>query len=211
MSRNVFRRCVVYLEPEGRHLKTLLWNNVSWTAGGKQGLNFLWDTGLLFDMASANSRRAKGHDKNTLSTTGYGSHASKRFWVRHQQQYLSEETKWPNGITLIAFQLILTVVFAIQTVTFAQGGACVSKAARTLHFAVQYNWAILRHAAHGRLFCSQLRSYPRVTQAAHSRHLRVPNRTTSSGTAGVASFGSKTTHSQTQIFFPLSVHPAKVC
>jgi hypothetical protein len=51
---------------------------------------------------------------------------------------LSDETKWWSCKTQLALKLILTVLFAIQTITFAQGGACVSKAARILHFVIQH-------------------------------------------------------------------------
>ena len=50
------------------------------------------------------------------------------------QKNLCDETKWWNRKTQLALKLILTVLFAIQTITFAQSGACDSKAARILHF-----------------------------------------------------------------------------
>ena len=80
-----------------------------------------------------------------------------------KKTYLSDETKWWNCKISLHWSWPWQL-FATQTITFAQGGECVSKAARILHFVIQYQWAILRHAAHSLLlFCSQLRR-PRVAQ-----------------------------------------------
>jgi len=53
-----------------------------------------------------------------------------------KKKSLNAETKWWNRKTQLALKLILTVPFAIQTIAFAQGGACVSQAARILHFVI---------------------------------------------------------------------------
>jgi hypothetical protein len=129
MPRNIFRGCETYLEAGGHQVSTLLCNNVSRTTGG--GVNKVWNfrqiracyvVGRLLTVAVL-------RDTTKILSVLWNAtvtYVNDSCLILKKIKSVSYETKWWNRKTRLALKLILTVLFSIQTITFAQGGACVS-------------------------------------------------------------------------------------
>ena len=190
MPRNIFRRWEAYLEAGGRQVSTLLCN-VSRTAGGNKVWNFRQMQACSAVRLYVNSCRAQRHEKNTLCLTECDSQVRKWFLLDIKKKTPSQwRNKMAEGQNSACIEVDPDSSVCYPDDNFCTGWRMCfwgSKNTALCYYSTsELFWDMLLTAC-----CSVLSYVVHVSHKQyHSRHLRVPNCTTSSAIAGVGNLSS---------------------